>query len=62
MSKIAISDLQPAGFGLFSDSESYLKELSEEELCIQGGFWRTLLSYAGSAIWDAISYVAEQIV
>lgn len=39
MSNITISDLQPADIKRFSDSEGYLKELSEQELGIQGGIW-----------------------
>lgn len=38
MTHIKISDLKPAGSSLFSDSESYLKELSNEDLNLQGGF------------------------
>jgi hypothetical protein len=37
MATIAISDLRPAGYDLFSDSESFLSNLSEEELDMQGG-------------------------
>jgi hypothetical protein len=37
MSTIKVSDLAPAGSNLFSDSESYMRELSEEESMIQGG-------------------------
>lgn len=37
MSTIKISDLQPTGYDLLSDSESYLRELSEEELHTQVG-------------------------
>lgn len=37
MAKIAISDLRPTGYGLFSDSESYMTELTEDELGLQGG-------------------------
>ncbi len=37
MSNITISNLHPAGSELFFDSESYLKDMSEEELGIQGG-------------------------
>jgi hypothetical protein len=37
MPTIKVSDLQPVGFELFHDSESYIKELSDEELAIQGG-------------------------
>ena len=42
MSTITVSNLQPAGLNLFYDSEGYLKELSEEELSIQGGIWPIL--------------------
>lgn len=37
MASIKISDLHPAGSELFSDSESYMNEVSEGELDIQGG-------------------------
>lgn len=38
MASIKISELQPTGLNLFSDSESYMKELSDGELVnIQGG-------------------------
>jgi hypothetical protein len=39
MSKIEISNLQPTGLNLFSDSESYLKDLAESEQNIQGGLF-----------------------
>lgn len=42
MATIAISDLRPAGYDLFSDSESYMLALSEEELSIQGGLPSTV--------------------
>lgn len=43
MASIIISDLSPAGFDLFSDSESYLMSLTDDELGIQGGgFWATV--------------------
>ncbi|MBE9238831.1 hypothetical protein IQ227_23125 [Anabaena aphanizomenioides LEGE 00250] len=32
MANIAISELRPAGFDLFMDSESYMYELKDEEL------------------------------
>ena len=39
MSKIKISKLQPAGFELFEDRESFLHQLTEEEISlIKGGF------------------------
>lgn len=37
MANITISDLHPAGFDLFSDSESFLKNLSESEIDVKGG-------------------------
>jgi hypothetical protein len=37
MATIKISDLQPAGYDLFSDEESYLMSLTEDELNVQGG-------------------------
>ena len=38
MANIAISNLHPAGYDLFSDSEQFINDLSSEELNIQGGF------------------------
>jgi hypothetical protein len=37
MSTIKVSDLHPVGFEFFYDSESYMREMSDEELAIQGG-------------------------
>jgi hypothetical protein len=37
MSSIAISNLNPTGFDLLSDSESYMRELSDIELNAHGG-------------------------
>ena len=37
MASINVSDLKPEGYNLFSDSESYMTDLSENELAIQGG-------------------------
>ncbi len=34
---LVISDLRPAGYDLLSDSESFLSNLSEEGLSVQGG-------------------------
>jgi hypothetical protein len=39
MATIAISDLRPAGYNLFSGSESFMNNLSEEELSVQAGRW-----------------------
>lgn len=37
MARITISNLQPSGYALFSDSESYMTDLSDVELQVQGG-------------------------
>jgi hypothetical protein len=37
MADIKIKDLRPAGSDFFADNESYLSELSEDELSIMGG-------------------------
>jgi hypothetical protein len=37
MAKIAIADLQPAGSELFADKESFLHDLTNDELDIMGG-------------------------
>ena len=42
MASINISELRPVGSDLFSDSESYISELSEGELGIQGGLLQLL--------------------
>lgn len=44
MSSITISKLNPAGSELFSDSESYLTQLSEQELEMKGGIWPIVLA------------------
>lgn len=49
MSSITISNLQPAGLNLFSDSEGYLKDLAESEQNIQGGiFFSPILATVGA--------------
>ncbi|PSB42227.1 hypothetical protein C7B80_28090 [Cyanosarcina cf. burmensis CCALA 770] len=52
MANITIANLQPAGLDLFYDSDNYMKDLTEAELGIQGGGFRTWLSYLGSLAWD----------
>lgn len=37
MSIIKISDLRPAGYDLFSDNESFIDNLSEEEIAANKG-------------------------
>lgn len=54
MSTIVISDLCPVGSALFSDNESYLRELTQNEIIeIQGGHTATLISLAAVSV---ISY------
>lgn len=69
MSSITISDLGSTGSELFSDSESYLSELTQDELSllhgalfreigvvvgvISGGLWSGAVSAAGSAAASA---------
>lgn len=49
MANIKISDLRPAGLNLFSDSEGYLNELSENEQNIQGGiFFSPIIATVGA--------------
>lgn len=56
MPNITISELHPTGFDLFSDSESYLKELSESELGTKGGAMSTTICAISFAIGFAIGY------
>jgi hypothetical protein len=44
MASIIISDLEPAGANLFRDSESFLHELTEQEVGdVLGGKWHVYL-------------------
>ncbi|MBW4614445.1 MAG: hypothetical protein KME21_14465 [Desmonostoc vinosum HA7617-LM4] len=62
MSQITISTLHTAGSDLFSDSESYLKELSEEDLDIQGGIWPILaMEISGSIVTVGSAFVGVGI-
>jgi hypothetical protein len=70
MSSITISNLQPAGLNLFSDSEGYLHDLDESEQTIQGGIWNMVSTpgYAAGfglglslmAVGAGIGYVTAQ--
>ncbi|QLE39982.1 hypothetical protein FD723_05570 [Nostoc sp. C052] len=53
MATIKISDLRPMGSELFFDSESYLTELSDDELAgTQGGSsWACVY---GAAVWSSV--------
>lgn len=72
MSTIAILDLSPAGYDLFLDSESFMIDMDEDELGIQGGgFWGTVaatitsapsiaLASAGIAVGSVIAYTLRK--
>ena len=47
MANIAISELNPVGFDLFSDSESYMTDLSDNELKTSGGITPTYVVTIG---------------
>jgi hypothetical protein len=62
MSTISISDLKPSGLDLFSDSENYLDEISENEFTnITGGSTPVCLSI-GARISAASSYRCYQSI
>jgi hypothetical protein len=50
MAVITVSDLNPVGYDLFSDSESYMIALSEDELGVQGGAWWSSITTASSGV------------
>lgn len=55
MAAIAIADLRPVGAELLCDRESFMDELSEGELSIQGGitpsaFWASVAVVGGAAV------------
>lgn len=62
MPNIEISNLQPAGYDLFSDSESYMMDLSEDELnTTSGGFvtpFSILVSLTLGAAHSAVKVAA----
>ncbi|WP_189523569.1 hypothetical protein [Nostoc sp. PA-18-2419] len=46
MAKLTISDLHHNSSALLSDSENYIRELSEEEINVKGGFLAVLVGLA----------------
>jgi hypothetical protein len=54
MANITISELRPAGADLFSDSESYLMDLSGEELSLEGGLPLTVTTSSKVCIGGAV--------
>ena len=49
MANIKVCNIKPTGSELFCDSESYLTDLSEEELVIHGGITPVLYAAAASS-------------
>jgi hypothetical protein len=51
MASIKISDLRPSGLDLFGDSESFLDDLSDNDLAtINGGSWDAFWE----GFWDGV--------
>jgi hypothetical protein len=50
MAKIAIADLQPAGSELFADKESFLHDLTNDELDIMGGHFKLKILWTSFCI------------
>ncbi|MBW4674437.1 MAG: hypothetical protein KME52_10570 [Desmonostoc geniculatum HA4340-LM1] len=46
MAKLTISDLHRNNSALLSDSENYIRELSEEEINVKGGLLPVLIGLA----------------
>ncbi|NEP28094.1 hypothetical protein [Moorena sp. SIO3I6] len=44
MANIAISDLHPVGANLFEDSESFMMDLSDDQLDVKGGATPVILT------------------
>ncbi|MBW4619992.1 MAG: hypothetical protein KME17_11635 [Cyanosarcina radialis HA8281-LM2] len=59
MATISIDDLTPAGYSLFADDESYLRDLlSDDELTISGGATSSITWTIGSSGWCVASIVS----
>jgi hypothetical protein len=60
MADINISDINLNGFELFADSESFLNELSDDEInLLKGGDWSTMSYYCGSVNDDEWSTISD---
>ncbi|WP_293114137.1 hypothetical protein [Moorena sp. SIO4G3] len=51
MANIAISDLNPVGANLFDDSESFMMDLSDDQLDVKGGH---------PTLWILVGYLIAQ--
>lgn len=54
MANIEVNDINPVGSELFADSESFLNELNNDEMDIQGGFFMTLTGIT-PGVWSTKS-------
>jgi hypothetical protein len=53
MSKIAITNLNPAGSDLFADSESYMTDVDDiESRQVNGGFWTPFMAISS---WSTVT-------
>lgn len=51
MASIKKSDLRPSGFDLHGDSESFLEDLSDNNLAsLNGGFWKDLVDFVKEVV------------
>jgi hypothetical protein len=62
MTTIHLYDLDPTGSDLFADSESYLRELSEQELMINQGGSDLIVTTVVSVVSLVVSYIASQAI
>lgn len=58
MAKITISELRPAGADLLDGSESFMMDLSDEELEVTGGFLN-FIAYGLMAVYYGYKIVKE---
>ena len=58
MAYITISDLRPAGADLFTDSESFLSELSDGELSVYGGATPVVVASAAACFKISLAVTA----
>ncbi|MGB7441155.1 MAG: hypothetical protein WA919_08820 [Coleofasciculaceae cyanobacterium] len=63
MAKITISNLKPNGYELFSDSESYMMDLSENELNATNGglFWTVATVFTPTIVQLSIRSVVQTV-
>jgi hypothetical protein len=63
MATISIQDLTPAGYSLFADNESYLRDLSAgDELTVSGGATTSVTWTVASTGWCVATIVTISLV